>query len=64
MISDMSIKEFKLTIDLIETSWDNLNKHQFDQIAVDIAHRIARILYGITRTMGMVCIWNTFINTA
>ena len=40
-------QKFKLIIDLIQTSWDNatnLNKHQFDQIAVDIAHRIARFI--------------------
>jgi hypothetical protein len=40
-------QEFKLTIDLIQTSWNNqinLNKNQFDQIAVDIAHRIAKFL--------------------
>jgi hypothetical protein len=37
-------KEFKLTIDIIQTSLDNLNKDQSDQIAVRIAHQIARIL--------------------
>ncbi|CAF1133479.1 unnamed protein product [Rotaria sp. Silwood1] len=48
-------QEFKLTIDLIQTSWNNqinLNKNQFDQIAVDIAHRIAKFLMAPSERWG------------
>jgi hypothetical protein len=45
-------KEFKLTIDLIQTSWDNLNKDQSDQIAVSIAHQIARTLLATPTRWG------------
>ncbi|UJR17665.1 hypothetical protein I4U23_004561 [Adineta vaga] len=37
-------REFKLSIDLIQTSWDNLNKNQLNQMAIDITHRIAKFL--------------------
>ncbi|CAM4802730.1 unnamed protein product [Rotaria magnacalcarata] len=45
-------KEFKLTIDLIDTPWDNLNKDQSDQIAVRIAHQIARIALAPPQRWG------------
>ncbi|CAF1181406.1 unnamed protein product [Rotaria sp. Silwood1] len=48
-------QEFKLIIDLIQTSWNdqmNLNKDQFDQIAVDIAHRIAKSLMAPPERWG------------
>ena len=40
-------QEFRVTIDLIQTSWNNqisLNKDQFNQIAIDIGRRIAAFL--------------------
>jgi hypothetical protein len=40
-------QEFKLTVDLIQTSWDNhmdLNKDQFNQIVVNIVHGISKLL--------------------
>ncbi|CAF3899418.1 unnamed protein product [Rotaria sp. Silwood1] len=45
-------KEFKLTIDLIQIDFDNLNKDQFDQIAVRIAHQIARIVLAPSSRWG------------
>ncbi|CAF3832290.1 unnamed protein product [Rotaria sp. Silwood1] len=45
-------KEFKLTIDVIQRSWDNLNKDQSDQIAVRIAHQIARIVLAPSSRWG------------
>jgi hypothetical protein len=48
-------QEFKLTIDLIQSSWNNpnnLNKNQFDQIAVDMAHRIAKFLMASPERWG------------
>ncbi|CAF4455417.1 unnamed protein product [Rotaria sp. Silwood2] len=37
-------KEFKLTLDIIQTSVDNFNKDQSNQIAVRIAHSLAKIV--------------------
>ncbi|CAF2617863.1 unnamed protein product [Rotaria sp. Silwood2] len=37
-------KEFKLTLDIIQTSVDNFNEDQSNQIAVRIAHSLAKIV--------------------